>query len=455
VTRLENKLNDARAQSAKLIRTIRGESKTEEDEEEEDQRKISKDPKEMRSPHETFKIENQELSESIQEHGGHEESCSRCEGFRNERDSARKKNQTLEKEIQVLKRKSENYQRVNQELQKSLECVKEEQRNLQLLSENLEAAKKEQEEKIGQLKRKNKELENKVIRKMSEFDKILAREQKLKKKVEDCVKKSLAETKTKNVELESMSVENKRLNEESNAVRSKNDKLRQQVKRLKLRLREMPEHKKGLEESQDVEKSEKQHTITLQDKATSPRELKWKGIYIHRDDFDKHGVVYALANKFGGISSSRTRIIATRSSDGRGTAKIVLENQLQEGIVSATKAKKNSWWCVDLTENYALYLTHYTLRHGQEQRGSVLRNWQLEGSVDGSKWTVLKNHKNDHGLGELKSCGTYCTCTWAIHGELNAFRYFRIFQTGVNSSGRFGIFLSGIELYGVLVEIGN
>ena len=179
------------------------------------------------------------------------------------------------------------------------------------------------------------------------------------------------------------------------------------------------------------------------------------GIYIHRDDFDKHGVVYALANKFGGICSSRTRIIATRSSDGRGTAKIVLENHLQEGIVSATKAKKNSWWCVDLTENYSLYLTHYSVRHGQEQRGSVLRNWRLEGSVDGSKWIALKNHKNDHGLGELKSCSTYCTCTWAIHGELNAFRYFRIFQTGVNSSGRFGIFLSGIELYGVLVEIGR
>ena len=35
--------------------------------------------------------------------------------------------------------------------------------------------------------------------------------------------------------------------------------------------------KKGLEESQDVEKLEKQRTTTLQDKATSPRELKWKG----------------------------------------------------------------------------------------------------------------------------------------------------------------------------------
>ena len=73
MTRLENKLNDARAQSAKLIKTIRDQSKTEEDEEEEDQRKISKDPKEMRSPHGTFKTENQELSGSIQEHGGHGE----------------------------------------------------------------------------------------------------------------------------------------------------------------------------------------------------------------------------------------------------------------------------------------------------------------------------------------------------------------------------------------------
>ena len=35
--------------------------------------------------------------------------------------------------------------------------------------------------------------------------------------------------------------------------------------------------KKGLEEIQDVEKLVKQRTTTLQDKATSPRELKWKG----------------------------------------------------------------------------------------------------------------------------------------------------------------------------------
>ena len=152
-----------------------------------------------------------------------EEPCSRCEGFRNERDSARRKNQILEKEIQVLKKKSEDYQRISQELQKSLESVKEEQRNLQIFSENLEAAKKEQQEKIGQLKRKNEEPEKMIIKK--------------KRKVLDCLEKSLADFKAKNVDLENTTEENKPLHEESNAERSKCDDLTAEIRRLNLRLR--------------------------------------------------------------------------------------------------------------------------------------------------------------------------------------------------------------------------
>ena len=49
-----------------------------------------------------------------------EESCSRCEGFRNERDSARRKNQTLEKEIQGLKKK---ILASEQKLRKALDCL--------------------------------------------------------------------------------------------------------------------------------------------------------------------------------------------------------------------------------------------------------------------------------------------------------------------------------------------
>ena len=177
------------------------------------------------------------------------------------------------------------------------------------------------------------------------------------------------------------------------------------------------------------------------------------GTYIYRNDFDKNGVVYALKNKLDRTNPSRTSIIATRSSDERGTAKLILENELEGGVVNTTMAEPFSWWCVDLTENYVLYLTHYTLRHGQQHRSSFLSNWQLEGSVDECEWTTLKNHENDRGLADCETDSIYCTCTWAVDEHCNAFRYFRILQTGKNSSGRLGICLSGIELYGVLVEI--
>ena len=78
-----------------------------------------------------------------------DESYTCCEGLKNERNSARRKNQTLEKEIQELKKKSEDDQRENQALQK------------------------EQQEKIRQFQRKNEELEGKVTNRTSELKELL------------------------------------------------------------------------------------------------------------------------------------------------------------------------------------------------------------------------------------------------------------------------------------------
>ena len=175
-------------------------------------------------------------------------------------------------------------------------------------------------------------------------------------------------------------------------------------------------------------------------------------IFTYNEDFDKRGVVYHLTTIYGKTSQanpSSTQIVVTRSSDRKGHAEDLLKKR---GTVSGTKDNEGSSWCVDLTEKYVLFLTHYTLRHGCEKRQSVLLNWRLEGSLHGRRWTTLKNHENDHGLNKDRS---YCTCTWALNGNSNAFRYFRIFQTGKNSSDEFGIFLSGIELYGVLIEKGS
>ena len=173
------------------------------------------------------------------------------------------------------------------------------------------------------------------------------------------------------------------------------------------------------------------------------------GTYTHIEDFDKHGVVYAFATNFGRKNSLRTLITATRSSDEKGEATDILRNQIQSGIVSGTKAEKESWWCVALTENYTLQLKHYTLRHGNNTAYSYLLNWQLEGSLDNHNWETLRIHIQDRGL---KGDVPYHTCTWPIDGNSDAFRFFRILQTGCNSSVRYGIFLSGIELYGVLFK---
>ena len=180
------------------------------------------------------------------------------------------------------------------------------------------------------------------------------------------------------------------------------------------------------------------------------------GILNYRKDFDRHGVIYALGTNFGTTpwvnpgsnSASPTRIIATRSSDEQGVANDLLDNRTIRG----TKDEDRSSWCVDLSEKYALFLTHHTLRHARENGISIIRNWRLEGSLDDRSWKLLKKHENDRGL---KEPFPYYTATWWVDGDLGTFQYFRIFQTEKNSSGRFSIFLSGIELYRVHIELSS
>ena len=171
-------------------------------------------------------------------------------------------------------------------------------------------------------------------------------------------------------------------------------------------------------------------------------------------EFEKDGVIYALGSKFGKSpwvnpgTTDPKRIIAKRSSGENGRANDVLENEYRGGE-KGTKNKENSWWSVDLTEKYSLYLTHYSLRHGRQDGMYLLCNWRLEGSLDGIIWKTLKEHENDTLLKR-----TPHQATWAVDGKFtSAFRYFRIYQTGENTSKSFNLFLSGIELYGVLIEV--
>ena len=139
------------------------------------------------------------------------------------------------------------------------------------------------------------------------------------------------------------------------------------------------------------------------------------------------------------------RIDVTRSSDGPGDVTDLVGNRKEK--VCGTLDKKNSWWCVDLTKSYTLYLTHYSLR--QAKGRPVIRNWRLQGSLDGRNWETLRDHVDDRRLGNGPA---YRSATWEVDGKMSAFRYFKIMQTGKNSEGKFSLFLAGMELYGVLIE---
>ena len=116
-----------------------------------------------------------------------------------------------------------------------------------------------------------------------------------------------------------------------------------------------------------------------------------------------------------------------------------------------TKSVPSSWFCVDLGKTRRLALTHYTLRHGGNYKGDMLRNWDLQGSNDKQGWVTLSRHTADHSLNDV-----YAVCSWPVPNRFDTdknppkYRFFRIIQTGHNSSHHNFLSLSGIEFYGEL-----
>lgn len=107
----------------------------------------------------------------------------------------------------------------------------------------------------------------------------------------------------------------------------------------------------------------------------------------------------------------------------------------------------SSWFCIDLGITRTLVLTNITLRHGGNSKQDCLRNWVVQASNDNKNWIVLSRHKEDKSLDS-----NYATHTWCITSLTKPFRYFRILQTGRNSSFHNFLSLSGIEFYGELYE---
>ena len=166
-------------------------------------------------------------------------------------------------------------------------------------------------------------------------------------------------------------------------------------------------------------------------------------------DFDECGVMYWLG--------TRQKTAAWRNPDDLGLVRVTSVPLAvnppsapasaivgREVVRCVTLPNRESWFCVDLLTLYCRP-TAYTLRHYDSYDSEALRDWKLQGSNDGAKWSKLLSHKKDehlHGKGSSH--------TWTLPATKKAFRMFRILQTGKNSNGHWYCALSGFELYGQL-----
>jgi len=66
--------------------------------------------------------------------------------------------------------------------------------------------------------------------------------------------------------------------------------------------------------------------------------------------------------------------------------------------------------------------------------------------MDGIQWKTLKRHNNDKSLN-----GPYATHSWPVQ-TTESYRFFRILQTGHNSSNHNFLVISGFEFYGMLYD---
>eukprot|EP00729_Bicosta_minor_P032581 gene32581-biopygen15401 len=176
--------------------------------------------------------------------------------------------------------------------------------------------------------------------------------------------------------------------------------------------------------------------------------------FAHTGAFDGNGVLHWIGTGCGTTAYANPHgkpggVVAKMSSmggSGSTPSRFVEHAPLNE--FNYTENTANSWMSVDLGAGRHLAPDYYCLRSDKHNGIQKLRHWRLEGSNDDSTWTLLKTHANDAALPSQK----YSTASWPIEAAADgaSYRYFRIIQTGENSSGYNYLMCAGIELYGLL-----
>ena len=145
----------------------------------------------------------------------------------------------------------------------------------------------------------------------------------------------------------------------------------------------------------------------------------------------------------------------------------------REHAYFCTKDAPNQWISADLVDR-VLMPTAYSIASSHPiLTGYYPRNWNLEASLDGRVWAVLREHSNDETLGKSNPSAVFSLADRGVieaarsaavaaaspaavplppaSRHLGYFRCFRLRQTGPNSFGSHELQIGSVELYGDLL----
>jgi len=182
--------------------------------------------------------------------------------------------------------------------------------------------------------------------------------------------------------------------------------------------------------------------------------------FIYQSNFDTNGIIYYLAtNGHTDPYVNPMQLGAVRVSSGRMCYGDLASVVGRTGVdVWTDDDPAETWYAIDLGTQYRVRLTAYSLRRGGG--ASRARDWVLEGSNDEQDWVRILVHDDDRFL-ETED-DDYGAHTWSETGfeteftshagVERAFRHFRIRMTKPAHDGDWYFAISGIELYGHLIE---
>ena len=158
---------------------------------------------------------------------------------------------------------------------------------------------------------------------------------------------------------------------------------------------------------------------------------------------DQAGILYFWGTNFAQttwINPSSRGATFSWSASGSGSASNTADRT--SNATNSTTNTANSWVQLDCGATRTIRPVGYYLQHDGTAAG-FLQNWKLQGSNNGSTWDDLDTRISDTSLNAANVFAFF-----SVPGVTTFYRYLRILQTGVNSSGSNTLTLSEWEFYG-------